>query len=85
LPTYCLLIAIWLEGAAKDKPREEGLGGKTKDDVDFLAVAVLPPAAVPSVLEHHIDRKGVEEDEIADEDAIDKAGNLIEIACSKRV
>ena len=71
---------VWLERATEDQPRQQALARQAEDDVDLLAKAVLCPPADPRVLQDHVDREGVEEDEVADEYAVDETWDFAEVA-----
>mmetsp|Transcript_9367 Transcript_9367/g.24898 ORF Transcript_9367/g.24898 Transcript_9367/m.24898 type:complete len:342 (-) Transcript_9367:31-1056(-) len=78
-------VAVGLEAATKDKPGEEALGEQREQDVDLLAVPVVAPCSDAGVLQRHVHGKRVEEEEVAKEDAVDKARDLTEIATAEKV
>ena len=61
------------------------LATKTQHDVRPLTVEVILPFADLLVLQHHVDREGIEHHEIRDQDRPDKPWNLIEIPGAEHI
>jgi hypothetical protein len=55
-------------------PCEQRLRRETEDDVDLLTEQVVPPGTHLLVLQHHVDREAVEEDEEREDDAVHETG-----------